>query len=291
MTYFLHVKTLKIREYYRENGLRKTVHHFFVRLFECLVQVMEYAGFRFLRKDLIFFERRLETIEFGSLNKDSAIECGQIGKAEVEKVDNYFDGWFDKEQALKRLEEGRILFAAKMRGKFVTYFWIEPQKVVIPSLDLSFDIPEDTACIAYIFTAPEYRSKGIASKAIPYVLQGLSSMGYRHLFLLIAPRNIASQRLNKKVGFVDYQRVTCKRALFRNHLFLKYYRVRDVYSNRRKLFFWGDESAQSEIWQRFSNLRRGKMQKDLSHLRIDGSHQIRLATREVEESKLFRGLP
>jgi GNAT superfamily N-acetyltransferase len=246
----------KAAAFYREKGPGGFLLRILERFFEFVVGVLERVGFTFARKDLVFFETRLEGEGFESSDRGGEMECIWVDERELEVQENYFDGWFDKQQALKRLQEGHVLFAAKTNGQLAAYFWIEVGDVAIPSLDLCFSIPGDSAWVAYVFTAADQRGKGIASKTISRVLQGLRQQGYRHVFVVIAPCNTVSQRLHQRAGFVAYQHMTAKRFFFRGILLLKYYWVKDKHSTRKKLFFGRAENGQSGLWSRFSRLRR-----------------------------------
>lgn len=201
----------------------------------------------FKKRDLIFFELALEDL-IPDQKPDIGMSLVRVTKEDIETTDNYFDGWFKKGEALKRLQQGCVLFAVKDKEKRIFYQWLEFQTVDIPFLDLSFSLPDDTACMAYIYTVPEYRGKGFASKAKPLILHYLRKWGYRKIVLTIEPYNTASQRVNKKAGFKAYQTVSYVRLFF-----LKYYCVKD-YETGRKKAFWHIRGAHQELWKTFSKL-------------------------------------
>jgi ribosomal protein S18 acetylase RimI-like enzyme len=67
------------------------------------------------------------------------------------------------------------------------------------------NVKNDTdICIDYIATDESYRGKGIATKLIEYVCNGL---GYKECYLEVLSRNVTAKRLYEHTGFVEYKRV------------------------------------------------------------------------------------
>jgi RimJ/RimL family protein N-acetyltransferase len=233
---WIRVKLQNTREYYEKYGLWKSILHFFERI-----------GLGYIKRSLIFFELNMEDWR-PYQEKDPVTDFVKVEKEDLAAVDEYFDGWFDKEHAIRRLEAGHVLFAIKHKGRMIFFQWLEFQKVEIPFLELSFCIPDKTACMAYIYTVPEFRGKGVASKAKPLVLDYLRQCGYQRVFLEISPKNPISQRVNKKFGFKEYQTV-----IFRKFSFLRYYSVKDYYTSQRRIF-WHVRTAQQRLWNTFSKI-------------------------------------
>lgn len=242
------VKLDNIQEYYKNHGFWKSILHFFKRL-------AEYVGFTFYTKTLIFFELELQQTLFPP-SDDQDVDFLKVESKDIECSEGYHDGWFDREQALQRLEEGHLLFVVKDHQNIAFFQWIELYTSKIPSIEVSsFPLPEKTACMAYIFTKPEYRGRGYVSKAKPLVLHYLQEQGYHDVFLVIAPENTISQRVNKKVGFREYQTITYRKIFFRKAVLLRYYWVKE-YGTRRKKIFWCTSTSKIEpkLWNRFSKL-------------------------------------
>ncbi len=231
-------KMYNTHKYYDKHGLWKTI-----------LAIFEHTGV-FKYRVLIFFELKVEDPISGQ-KAGKSIELVRLAKDDIEQIDEYCDGWFKKDEALRRLEQGRVLFVVKEDEKMAFYQWLEFTKVDIPYIDLSFSIPDDTAYMAYIYTVPDYRGKGIASNAKPLVLNYLREQGYRRILLVITPENAASQRVNKKAGFKEYQTI-----FYLKLLFLKYYRVKDYGTNRKKRF-WHITGTDQELWKTFSKLGHG----------------------------------
>lgn len=236
-----------IQEYYENYGFWKSLLHFFTRL-------AEYVGFAFYTKALIFFEFDLQHAVLLSCDEQD-LDFSKVEPQDLQRVEDYHDGWFDREQALQRLEAGHVLFVVKDHQNFAFFQWIELYTSKIPSIDLSsFPLPEKTACMAYIFTKPEYRGRGYASKAKPLVLHNLREQGLHNVFLVIAPENTISQRVNKKAGFREYQTVTYRKIFFHHSVFFKYYLVKDWNSWRIKIFWSNKKPEQDKIWKVFSKI-------------------------------------
>lgn len=237
-----------IQEYYEKYGFWKSVIHFFERL-------AEYVGFRFYIKTLIFFEIDLQQTFI--TNPDAQeVDFLKVKPKDLEFIGGYHDGWFDREQALQRLKEGHLLFVIKDRQDMAFFQWIELYKSKIPSLDLSsFPLSEKTACMAYIFTKLEYRGRGYASKAKPLVLDYLREYGYHDVFLVIAPENTISQRVNKKAGFKEYQTITYRKIFFRKSVLFRYYLVKEYATTRKKIYWYISKSKfEPKLWKKFSKI-------------------------------------
>ena len=242
------MKLDNIQEYYGNYGFWKSVLHFFERL-------AEYGGFVFYIKTLIFFELDLQHTLLPSPDAQD-VDFSKVELQDLECAEEYHDGWFDREQALSRLEEGHLLFVVKDHQNIAFFQWIELYKSKIPSIGLSsFPLPEKTACMAYIFTKPEYRGRGYASKAKPLVLHYLQEQGYHYVFLVIAPENTISQRVNKKAGFREYQTVTYRKIFFRKTVLFRYYLVKEYATTRKKIYWYINKSKfEPKLWKKFSKI-------------------------------------
>jgi RimJ/RimL family protein N-acetyltransferase len=229
---WIQTKIDKTLNYYKEFGLWKTILRF-----------CESLGI-FKKRVFIFFELDLKDFIFGKKNNHH-IDLVRVGKEDLEKVGKYLYEWFEKDEALKSLEAGNVLFTVKDGEKMIYYEWTEFKKIDLPYLDLSFFIPDDTAHNGYNYTEPEYRRKGIASKAKLLTLKYQRENGIQRAFCIIPPNNTESLRFNKKVGFKEYQTVFYWRLLF-----LKYYCVKDYHTGSQKVF-WGSGKATQELWKTF----------------------------------------
>ena len=231
----IQTKIHKTRDYYRKYGLWKTILRFFDR-----------SGV-FKKKVFIFLELELKD-SISAQEHNNSINLVRARKEDIENVEEYLYEWFEKDEALKRLEAGNVLFVVKDWEKMIFYQWVEFTKIDIPYLDLSFFIPDDAVYMAYMYTEPEYRGRGIASKAKPLVYKYLQERGCRRTFYIITPDNEVAQRINKKVGYKEYQTVIYWRLLF-----LKYYCVKDFQTGSQKVF-WGGGGTTQELWKTFSKI-------------------------------------
>lgn len=234
----IQTKIHKTQDYYRKFGFWKTILRFF-----------ESSGV-FKRKVFIFFELELKD-SISDQEHNHSIDLVRVRKEDLKNVDQYLYEWFEKEEALRRLEAGNVLLTVKDEGKMIFYQWLELRRVDIPYLDLSFSIPDDTAYMAYMYTETEYRGMGIASKAEPLVLKYLQENGCRRIFLIITPNNAVSYRVYKKIGFKEYQTV-----IYWKLFFLKYYCVKDYIGGSQKIF-WGSRMITQELWKIFSKIGPG----------------------------------
>jgi RimJ/RimL family protein N-acetyltransferase len=226
-------------QYYKKNGGLKTAQHFFCRIWETAKTVV-------LRKEeFVFFALNIQDVSFNK-NRTTNYNLVPAKKNDIRVQNEYFDGWFNKSLAIRRLQQGYVLLTIKDNERMIFFQWFEFERVYIPAIDLLFSIPETTAYMAYTYTQPEYRGKKIASMAKPMALEYLQKCGYKKVFLMIAPENAASVKVNRGVGFKEYQELYYKRYF----MFLKYYCIKDFDSDRKKVF-WHIRKTDHEIWKMF----------------------------------------
>jgi RimJ/RimL family protein N-acetyltransferase len=201
----------------------------------------------FKKRVFIFFELELKNyISVPEYNHH--IDLIRVRKEDLEKVGDYLYEWYEIEKALKHLKVGNVLFTVKDGDRMIYYEWTEFKKVDLPYLDLSFFIPDDTAHNGYNYTEPEYRRKGIASRAKLQTLKYQQENGIQKAFCIIPPDNGESLKFNKKFGFKEYQIVSYWKLLF-----LKYYCVKDYHTSSQKVF-WGSGRTTQELWKTFSKI-------------------------------------
>lgn len=227
--------------YYREYGLRRSISSF------CNLVLKPIKG-AVQHKKVIFFETNIEDA-VSNFKKDISMNLVSMKKEDIENLNAYNDGWFNRYKALKRLQDGCVLLTLLDNSKMIFINWLEFKKIDIPFIDLSICIPNDTVYLAFSYIDPEYRGRGIASKEKQIITKYLQECGYKKAFLVIQPENIASQKVNKKGGAKEYQVVT-----YRRFLFLKYYCVVDYVSGQKEIF-WRIRRIDNNIWRVFSKLQ------------------------------------
>lgn len=233
---FIQTEIDKTRNFYREFGLWKTILRF-----------LENIGV-FKRRVFTFLEMELKD-SVSVQEQDHGIHLVRAGKEDLEKVGPYLYEWFEKEEALRRLDAGNVLLVVKDGEKMVFYQWFDmSRKIDLPYLDLPFSMPDGTVYMVHMFTEPAYRGKGIATRAKPLIFKYMQENGIRKLLSIIASSHEESLHINRKVGLIEYQIVNYLRFLF-----LKYYCVKDLHTDSRKVF-WGSGRASQELWRTFSKI-------------------------------------
>lgn len=206
-------KISKFYEYYQQDGLWKT----------CILTCDHLGLFRY--RTLIFFA--LEFDKEQPPTPSETLELVQLTEKDIEPVEDYWDGWFQKKETLRRLEQGHSLFVVKAQEKWAFYQWLEFERMDIPYLDLTCRLTPETVCMAYIYTEPDFRGQGLATRAKPAILEYIRQKAYRRVVLMITPQNSPSQKVNTRAGFRAYQRVTYIRVCF-----VKYYHIQSCGDSR-----------------------------------------------------------
>ncbi len=224
-------------EYYQKNGFAKSLSY-----------SLHHLGI--FKKELIFFEMNIPD-RTPCLDSDYSLELVRLGVREVQEMPVYNDGWFSREQALQRLADGHMLLSIKKDSKLIFFQWIEPEKGRILFFDIPFVLPDNLSVYkAFIYTPPEFRRQGVASRAKRLILKFLEDNGYRKAFLVIEPHNMPSIRANKKVGFREYQKVT-----YRKMIFFNYYFIRDFSTDRHKrVWTVANTGKEQRIWKTYSKI-------------------------------------
>jgi len=228
-------------EYYRERGIWRTFLHTSLVLGRIVLKM----------EDQIFCEINLTDWSSGK-NIDSRKQISKVKKEDIENAPNYFDGWFYKRQALKRLEQGHVLLAVTANNKLIYMNWLELKNIHLRDINLSFSIPDTTAFDAYQYTVLEYRNKGIASWAHCRVIEHLQQLGYKRVFGQVSPERKIGHFVATRIGYKDYQTISFRRFFW----FLKCYCVKDCDTGRKKIF-WRIRKTDQEIWKAFSKIEEG----------------------------------
>jgi ribosomal protein S18 acetylase RimI-like enzyme len=228
---YLKTKLTDIINYYKQYGVLKFLKHLFNRL-----------GFVHYDRTLIFFH-----MDFNNFSQDAkepySFHIATID--DIQKEQDYNDGWFKKEEAIQRLRNGYLLFILKDNGRMVYFRWGELKKVTINYFDLCFHIPQGFVYFAGLYVVPELRRAGIAFKISMEIINYLKKEGFKHIFSVVDPANTASINLSLKSDFKQYQTVIYKR-----YWFIKYYHVKKPNSKQQKRYICLFISPKN-IWKTF----------------------------------------
>jgi len=237
----IQVKIQRIREYYKKYGIWKLVLYLFSRI--GIIPKREYIFFEIKLQDIIPYKKN---------NSNFGLDFVWVKKKDFAHLNFPNEGGpLTKNEAFRRLTETNyILLALTSGNKIVCYIWCKLTTMAhIAILGLLVSIPDKTAYAKDMYTAPEFRGKGLASKLKLLQLQFLKNKGYQIVFNVIRSNNMASQKVVKKLGYIAYQT-----AIYRRIFFLKYYCVRDYDSNQRKRF-WYIKGIDQKLWKHFSKIR------------------------------------
>jgi ribosomal protein S18 acetylase RimI-like enzyme len=221
-------------DYYRRHGMLQ----FSKRLLEGL-------GLQFFDRTLIFVLVDLERLP-SARPKPYSFCCAT--SEDIEKEQHYKDGWFTKEEALKRIRVGRRLYILKDGGRFVSFLWAEPEKATVNWFDLHMVLPRDIVYCTGSYTVPDYRNRGIATQMDLEVFHSLKEEGVNYILGVVAPDNSESRAVNNKNGIIEYQVVR-----YRRYGIIRYFRINRTNSDEQKTFVAVFKTP-SAIWNTFLSL-------------------------------------
>jgi RimJ/RimL family protein N-acetyltransferase len=227
-------------EYYKQHGLWKTLIH--------QLKTIIYYG----SNTIIFFELDLENSDFKTIDSNSEFKYITLNQ------DNYknseYIGWeISENEAFIRFQKGYILFAAVKHNILASQNWSESNKAEIWGLKLKVKLPKNTIYTSRLYTIPDYRGKGLATKTKLYMLKSLKDYGFKKAFLIIAEENKVSQAVNQKFGFEPYQKIKFYRLLY----FFRFYVVKE-YDTNHKISILKIRKTDSKIFDMFTNIKQTK---------------------------------
>lgn len=225
----------KIQNYYNKHGFWKTVHHFFQRIFQ------------FKKVDFVFYEIDLKNT-IRHQNRTNKFKFIKAARRDIENSPDYYDGWYNRDEALIRLDEGHVLLVVKDKNRMISFLWLEFTSVKIPHIDLSCSISDETVYISTLYTAPSHRRKGVGVKVVEQLPQYLNDKGYHKAFFVIRPDNTASIKVNKKLSGKEYQKLTYIKISF-----IKCYYIREWGTRQRKVYICFRQVYQ-KIWREYSKI-------------------------------------
>ncbi len=226
---------ITIQNYYNKHGLWKTIHRFIQRIFV------------FNKVEFVFFEMDIEN-SIHHQEPTNKFKLIRAVREDIENAHDYHDGWYSRDEALRRFDEGHVLLVVKDEGRLIFFQWLEFTHVKIPHIGLTCKISDETVYSSRIHTVPSHRRKGVASKAAEQLPKYLKDSGYRKAFLVIRPTHIASIKVNKNQGAKPYQKL-----IFLKISFLKCYYIKAWDTRQRKVYLCFRKVNQ-QIWREFSKI-------------------------------------
>ena len=155
-----------------------------------------------------------------------------------------------EKEALKRFQKKNLLFAAVKSNLAVSQNWSEPYEADVWVLKLKIKLSESTIYTSRLYTIPEYRGKGLATKTKLYMLKSLKDLGFRKAFLVTGEKNKVSQAVNRKFGYKSYQKVNFHRIFY----FFRVYIVSEC-GTSRKYSILKIRQTDRKIWDIFSKYK------------------------------------
>ncbi len=214
---------------------------------------LTYLFRRFLAKaGFVRFSRRLIVIArdiHDCTHREGPLKFELATLEDIENDETLDIGFFDKRRTIYRILRGHRLFIIKENRKIQFALWIEKENAAFWWLDLPLRLPDDTAYISAIYTAPEMRNKGIYSSVKDQIYPLLRKEGITRLVGTIHPDNTLSLNIHRKFGWKEYQSITYDRLWH-----IRRYTVQKHDSPERKVFF-AVFKPPSNIWSIFFNIQ------------------------------------
>ena len=196
------------------------------------------------RNDLDFYLTLIPN-DIKSGNDPDPIELMEITRDQIEGYPDYFDGWFDRDKAIRFLDEGDVLLGLWDNDRIIFFQWLGLRRIRFLRLGLEIIPPAEYCSMACMYTPPERRGQGIATMAKPKVIDFLRNGSFKYIIGLISPKNRTSRNINEGIGGIPYQNVIYHRVLF-----LKIYRLRSLKYDKKATFFKVGERDE-RIWKYF----------------------------------------
>lgn len=152
---------------------------------------------------------------------------------------------FTKKEIIYRLQKSLPLFILKENSKMVYFLWMEQKNATIKGFSMPLQLPQDIVYSSGAYTLPDYRGRGIASKIKKEVFHYLKEKGVKKVLAVDLPENTVALRINKKLGYKEYQTVTYKR-----YWYIRHYNVQKYNSRECKTFITLFK-APKDLWKTF----------------------------------------
>jgi GNAT superfamily N-acetyltransferase len=222
----------KLLKYYETHGL-----------LELLKLLLYRCGLKFYTRTVICLEINIDLLP-PSAGTPYSFEIAS--EEDVRNHTEYYDGWYRKEDAIRRIRDGSLLFVLKKDGRMIYFVWAEMKRARQPWLDLVFNLPPDTVYGTASYTVPEYRNRGIARKIDLEVMYYLKERGVKRVLGTVDHLNAASREVNKKFGAREYQMVRYRRLWF-----VKHYRVTSIATGECRIFLtlWKNQRSLWDVYR------------------------------------------
>ncbi len=213
------------------------------RLFgKAAARVLGRFGFILAPRSMVFLN-----LDLAALPSRAPIERGlrQVSAEEVRSWPHYFDGWYSRETALQRLEQGYELFVLEHDAARVCFGWVERSTVRNQWMRMQFSLPAHVAYLGGLYTVADFRGRGMARRMWLGLAQRCKDQGAQHVLVNIDPQNMASLKLHRKMGFQEYHTIH-----FQRFGLVNYYRIQSAHSSacRRWLTL---SNCPAALWRTF----------------------------------------
>lgn len=223
---------------FKDRGILPGIKHVLRTIFRIFTRML------WDRNDLDFYLTIIPNdIRIG--NDPDQIELKEITRDQIEGYPDYFDGWFDRDKAIRFHDEGDVLLGLWDSDRIIFFQWLGLKRIRFLRLGLEIRPPVGYCSMACMYTPPERRGQGIATMAKPKVIDYLRDRSFKYIIGLISPKNRTSRNINERIGGIPYQNVRYHRVLF-----LKIYRLRS-FSDDKKATFFKLGKRDERIWKYF----------------------------------------
>jgi hypothetical protein len=183
--------------------MNKMVTYLKDNIFARIVRKIWYSvGAPFVHKKAVLYNKRISA---SSAKTSSRVNVTVASEADINE--SYEDMWHSKENALKKLRNGDILFLAKDNNVNIFYGWAELSYIEIPYLGVGrTKIPRDVAYLSGFYVPSSSRNKGITGNCLKYIEKYLAEQTTaKYLFCITSPDNSAINKVFLSSGYTPYQ--------------------------------------------------------------------------------------
>jgi ribosomal protein S18 acetylase RimI-like enzyme len=136
------------------------------------------------------------------------LRCLKAGPGDLERLRDYEDEIFTREQIREKLAAGETLYLIYAGEELAWLGWSRSRRFLHVPFDQWVEIPPEMVELYGVYTKPDFRNLGLARAGYAFMLEDLQSRGFLRVILQVETKNTASLHSVAAAGFRSYARLT-----------------------------------------------------------------------------------